>query len=404
MKQSDFKMDEKQYIHNKIVVFTVEALPSTAGAGLNAYNFSKYLSSICDAVHLCHLNYNNQQSGSDQDEKLMIRRFPYYNRNLILKLLSLPGLLSNYFRYIRKGEVIFIYSAYLIGYQFIILVGRLLKKKIIFRSTLLGGDDAVSLTSGNPVLGVINKYCLKKISLYYSINHAFTDTFQRVFDNRIPIFESIQGVNISKFYPPAKELKNRLRKKFGFSEDEFIILSVGFLLKRKGCHYIINELKKLSVPFKYIIVGEYNYSPYHKTKKHELSQMSEILNEGRRLLGDKVIFTGPVFSIEEYFQLSDLFIHGSESEGTPNALLEAMACALPCLIKKLYGISDSLAQHDYNVIEFSSFSDIPEIINSFRNFPQKAVDLGKKASQTIVENYTFEKVAEKLFQTLNAHG
>ena len=130
--------------------------------------------------------------------------------------------------------------------------------------------------------------------------------------------------------------------------------------------------------------------------------MQELLYEGKKLLGEKVIFTGPLPAIEEYFQMSDMFIHGSETEGTPNALLEAMACGLACAIRKLPGISGFLVQHDFNAIEFSSFGEIPKIIDSLRSFPQKALDLGKKANQTITENYTFEIVAAKLFNRL--HG
>jgi len=384
----------------KVIVFTVEAPPSMSGSGRNAYLFSKQLSDLTSQTTFCHLNYNRKSESGSTDEKLIIRRLAYYNRNLITKIVSFPSLLFYYLKFILKNDLIIIYSGYLIGYQFIILCSFVFRRKIIFRSTLINGDDAKSLLSKGFLLKQLNKLALNKLTFYYSINAEFTERFVAETKDRIPVFESFQGVNIHKFHPVTEDYKRKVRIFLGYKNEEIIILSVGNLVKRKSYHLIFPELAKLNIAFKYIVAGEYILNGNHRITKDEKIEMSELFLLGQSLLGEKIVFTGPVANIQDYFLSADIFLHGSTSEGTPNALLEAMACGIPSLVSKLPGISGLLTQHRVNSIEFENYDELSSLIKNMLANSKMMKGISVNAAKTISEKYTFEIVAANFLKTI----
>ena len=53
---------------------------------------------------------------------------------------------------------------------------------------------------------------------------------------------------------------------------------------------------------------------------------------------DRVIFTGGVNNVEDYFRAADLLVFPSRREGMPNAMPEAMACGLPVITTPFLGL------------------------------------------------------------------
>jgi glycosyltransferase involved in cell wall biosynthesis len=65
------------------------------------------------------------------------------------------------------------------------------------------------------------------------------------------------------------------------------------------------------------------------------------------LLPGVLDFKGAVTDLVPLYRKADILVMTSEDEGTPNALLEAMACALPVVATKVGGIPD-VVQHREN--------------------------------------------------------
>ncbi len=386
----------------KIVFFAAEIPPSVAGSGVNAYSFAKFLSAYTAQTVLCHLNYNNQFAAYEKNERLYINRLAYFNKNIITKILSLIPLLFSYLKRITAHDIIIVYSGYLIGYQFILLLSGLLGKKIIFRSTLLNGDDCQSLVSGFFLLKWLNKFSLGKISLYYSINKEFTKSFQKIFNNKVSIFESHQGVNIKVFHPVSITNKKAIRKKLGLPEHQLILITIGNLMLRKGYQLIYPQLSRLKLPFTYIVLGEFEPTIYHRMLSKEKDEMKYLYYLGQEQLGNKILFTGPVSNVNEYLFSSDYYIHGALHEGTPNALLEAMACGIPCIVNKLPGISGSLIKNNINAIEFHNHNQIPSIIENLYKYQNRSEILSSNASKKIIEKFNLEIVSNQMFEKLYA--
>lgn len=385
----------------RIVIFTVEGPPSQAGDGRNAYNFAVYLSHKIKTT-LCHLKYNNQLSRKAKSNDLSIHRVRYYNKSIFSKFISIPGLLLNYTLLVLKHDIIIVYGGFLVGFQYILILAKILRKKNVFRSTILGGDDAYTLVHAkNKIVEKINFRTLKNLSLYFAINREFAFRFTQTIGKNTPMLVSFQGVDHTVF-SQLEDLKkiSAMRKKLGIAEHEFIIISVGFLLKRKGYDKLFEELSRLDFPFLYLVIGEYTRNNHHKTSEDEIMEMDELAKKGKKLLGEKVRFMGSSNHVEEYYSIANIFLHGSIQEGTPNVILEAMCIGLPIVVKKLPGLSGDLIKNGINAQEFDDFKELPAMLKKLYADRNLCKELGRNASALIREKYTFETVTAKLLDKL----
>ena len=125
--------------------------------------------------------------------------------------------------------------------------------------------------------------------------------------------------------------KQELRKKFSFSEDEFILGIIGGFRLEKGHETLFHALEKLNFSnYKVLVVGD---GPLRKSF-HECVNKLGIRN--------KVLFMGKRKNVYEILRLLDLLVIPSEREGLPMILLEAMACSLPIVATKVSGIREVL--------------------------------------------------------------
>jgi glycosyltransferase involved in cell wall biosynthesis len=136
------------------------------------------------------------------------------------------------------------------------------------------------------------------------------------------------------FKPPADQAPD---------EDAFTIVSVGWLRWLKGHEYgvlALAELVRVGIPAELEILGG---DPTADTL--EQSQRARILHTARDLgVADRVHLHGDVEPAEVRAQLqrADVFLHPSLSEGLPNVILEAMACALPVVATDVGGTEEAV--------------------------------------------------------------
>ncbi len=109
-----------------------------------------------------------------------------------------------------------------------------------------------------------------------------------------------------------------------------------------------------------------------------------------KLKSDRVIVTGWVEHIAEYYSKSKIFIAPMQiGTGLQNKLLEAMAMKLPCITSEL--ANNALgATHDKNILIGNSEKDYTHHIIKLIENTNLQKEIGQKGYEFVKENYTWE--------------
>jgi len=120
----------------------------------------------------------------------------------------------------------------------------------------------------------------------------------------------------------------RLREELNLGGQRPVILSVGRLSHEKGQADLIRAFSPLRDRARLVIVGD-------GPDRSALERLTRTLGLQR-----SVIFTGMRANVAPFYALADVFALPSLSEGSPNALLEAMACGLPIVATRVGGVPE----------------------------------------------------------------
>lgn len=139
------------------------------------------------------------------------------------------------------------------------------------------------------------------------------------------------AVDSAKFQPMDRA---EARSRLGLSADAPVIVSVGWLVERKGFHRVIECLPLLvrhHPDLRYLVVGGASAAG---SMEPELRR--QVVDLG---LEDIVRFLGPQPQDELKWLLSaaDVFVLATRREGWANVFLEAMACGLPVVTTDVDG-------------------------------------------------------------------
>jgi colanic acid/amylovoran biosynthesis glycosyltransferase len=127
------------------------------------------------------------------------------------------------------------------------------------------------------------------------------------------------------------------------TQNGFTVVSVGWLRWLKGYEYavlVIAELARQGIPASLEVLGG---DPTAGTR--EQSQRERILHTARDLgVSDRVRLHGNVGSadVRAHLQGAHAFLQASLSEGLPNVILEAMACAVPVVATDVGGTREAI--------------------------------------------------------------
>jgi colanic acid/amylovoran biosynthesis glycosyltransferase len=126
------------------------------------------------------------------------------------------------------------------------------------------------------------------------------------------------------------------KKNQSHSEGSIIkILTVGRLHWKKGLEYTLEAmvgLKDLNVNFEYTIIGSGNQLERLKFATHQLG------------INKNVYFVGELkpAEVRDYMSKSDMYVQYSIQEGFCNAVLEAQAMGLLCLVSNAEGLAENV--------------------------------------------------------------
>lgn len=192
---------------------------------------------------------------------------------------------------------------------------------------------------------------------------------------------------------------HEIRKKWGISEDDILIGTVGSLIKRKRITDLIDALPIVSSqtknPVRCIIVGD-------GPEKDSLLEYAK-----RKKNHDKVVFAGFQSDAISYINAMDIFALTSEKEGLPRVILESMLMAKPVVASNVTGPAELVIDGETGFLVPAGQPDMfAAAILKLIEAPELRRHMGEKARERVIENFSIEKYVtgvENVFEEVLEH-
>jgi len=181
------------------------------------------------------------------------------------------------------------------------------------------------------VYNQLNRWSLPRARRVVTVCQAFARELEK---SGVPRERILVRHNMVKaFVPAAAEQVDELRGKYGISPSTLVGVCVGRLSQEKGHIDLIQALAHLrrspaSVDYRIFVVG-------NGAERKRLQEEA-----GKSGVSENIIFVGHDSNTAPYYSLADFAVLPSHIEGSPNALLEAMAAGLPTVCTRVGGVPE----------------------------------------------------------------
>jgi glycosyltransferase involved in cell wall biosynthesis len=198
-------------------------------------------------------------------------------------------------------------------------------------------------------------------------------------DKKITVMRN--GVNLSLFTPEIDRVA--LRDKLNFTRTTLI--SVGYLIERKGHHFIIESMQSLP-DIDLVIIGD---GPW-ESKLKELAKHYGV--------SERIKFTGslPQEQVAQYFKAGDIAMLASSREGWANVLLEAMACGTAVVATKVWGTPEVVAEKVAGVLVERTAEDIAKGVLTLLSY-----NIDRKKTREYAEKFNWDETSDLQYQLFN---
>lgn len=232
--------------------------------------------------------------------------------------------------------------------------------------------------------------------LAYRYSNWLSDLNTNVSEEAVEAFVKRQAVKIGQMIAMPNGIDTERFKKNEVCRDKlrqelvlnnsFIFLAVGRLEEQKDYPNLLNAFKLVNqdnTATKLVIVGT-------GVLESELKQLAQDLG-----ISDNVIFLGLRKDIPEIMNIADTYVLSSKYEGLPLVLGEAMATENLVVATDCGGTKEMIGESGF-LVEPQNHIALSVAMKKSMVLPAKEEDqMGKKAREHIVLNYSLSEVAKK---------
>ena len=288
----------------------------------------------------------------------------------------------------NKIDIVHIEDGAFITSLLALLVKKLLKKPVVLS---MQGFPGFSWFYGNPFVDwmakiytlTLGKTVLKTADMVVLSATAYVKDALKlgVPVSRIKVIP--RGVDV-RIYNPNTERRKAFREKLGLKNDETMILFAGRLVSVKGLKYFVEAAKTLlkeNKKLKFVVAGDGILRGKYQREAWDFKA--------------NIRFIGYRRDMENVMNAADIFVLSSISEGCPNAVIEAGACAKPVVASDVGAVRDIVVNGVTGLIVQPR--NVKDLHNAIREIATRLdkIQMGKKAMQFVTKRFAWETIASK---------
>ena len=187
------------------------------------------------------------------------------------------------------------------------------------------------------------------------------------------------GIDITQYHPQADTSFNE--------EKAYTVVCVARLSYEKGTDILLqawNLVHREAPQARLLIVGD-------GILRTQLQRMTVALG-----ISQSVIFAGEQRDIPAQLYRGSFAVLPSRWEGMPNAVLEAMACGIPCVATRVSG-SEDIIQHETNglLVDVYDYQAMAQAILTLLRDPERTRMYGQAARERIEQAYALDHITDQ---------
>ena len=240
----------------------------------------------------------------------------------------------------------------------------------------------------NFVFKNLEKYVARYTDILITINkedYVAAKKFKLKKSGRVEYIPGV-GIDIEKINS-IQGSKEELCKELEISSDSFLLLSVGELNDNKNHKAIIRSLQELPINIHYVVCGIGSLKEQYERLAKELRVENRL-----HLLG----YRSDVIRI---MKSCNVFVFPSKREGLSVALMEAMACGLPCIASNIRGNNDLVKNYygGYLINEKEVSLKLAGFVNKIN--PQFGIN-----NQLLIKKYGSKEIEKEMLKIYTESG
>lgn len=198
---------------------------------------------------------------------------------------------------------------------------------------------------------------------------------------------SSNGIDMDFFQctPAILSLANELRKRLNLTQDHFVFLFIGRLVKDKGIEELVEAFIRMKQKFsgiKLLLVGPYeqDLDPISEKTMQTIELDSDIIHEGFQQ------------DVRPYLAISNILTFPSYREGFPNVPMQAGCFDLPSIVTDINGCNE-IIEHGKNglIIPVKNSEALKTAMETIMTDEALYSNLKKNARKMIQERYDQKK-------------
>lgn len=198
------------------------------------------------------------------------------------------------------------------------------------------------------------------------------------------------GVDSKSFSPAARNARRtEARRRFGYREDEFVLLLLGNDWSVKGLPAILSAVAGCpSLPLRILVAGSDAVGPYE--------------DQARRLaILDRCTWVSPSPDPLSLYAAADVYVSPSREDSFGLPVAEAMACGLPAITSSFAGIAEFLktSVDAFVLRDPQNIQELQCLLEELCHDPARRQRVGEAAARKALE-WTWDRNAAAVWELL----
>ncbi len=359
--------------------------PELSGAGLQCRSLTQMLKRSADFIVFTTTAQPSLPEEGEIDG-VPVFRVPINPRRFASKLIGLWRFTILFTTHRHQFSIVHLHGFSQKSVLFMALAA-VFRKAVAIKLTGVNFDDPMAIRRR----GRWTYWWYSRAALFIGISPQFQMLYEQAGLPRQRLTMIPNGVDVTRFRPALVDECEGLRRQFGLPIAGQVVLFIGFFSIDK-CPDILfdawlraTEGQAINSALFFVGATRATYHEINSPLVERIRRESALLEGTNR----RVVFLESILDVEKVYRCADLFVLPSVREGSPNALLEAMASGLGCVASRLEGVTDSIIQDGVNgrLVEPTNVEELSNVLQVLLAQPNVATDMGCRARKTIEKRF-----------------